>query len=178
MCGIAGFCNFKEDFEENTDYWNFRLEKMRAVLAHRGNDARGRYLKKHIGLSHSRLAIRDILCGDQPMTRTHNGYDYTICYNGEIYNTDELIPELSENGFVCSTTSDTEVILYAYIHWGADFVNRLNGILHLPYGMRLKAGYFCTATALVSNRFLCHPRGFSGVWLRAKGLLCAPSSKA
>ena len=128
MCGIAGFCNFKEDFEENTDYWNFRLEKMRAVLAHRGNDARGRYLKKHIGLSHSRLAIRDILCGDQPMTRTHNGYDYTICYNGEIYNTDELIPELSENGFVCSTTSDTEVILYAYIHWGADFVNRLNGI--------------------------------------------------
>lgn len=45
MCGIAGFCNFKEDFEENTDYWNFRLEKMRAVLAHRGNDARGRYLK-------------------------------------------------------------------------------------------------------------------------------------
>ena len=99
MCGIAGFCNFKEDFEKNTDYWNFRLEKMRAVLAHRGNDARGRFLKKHIGLSHSRLAIRDILCGDQPMTRTHNGYDYTICYNGEIYNTDELIPELSENGF-------------------------------------------------------------------------------
>lgn len=159
MCGIAGFCNFKEDFEENTDYWNFRLEKMRAVLAHRGNDARGRFLKKHIGLSHSRLAIRDILCGDQPMTRTHNGYDYTICYNGEIYNTDELIPELSENGFVCSTTSDTEVILYAYIHWGADFVNRLNGILHLPYGMRLKAGYFCTATALVSNRFFMPSEG-------------------
>ena len=48
MCGIAGFCNFKEDFEENTDYWNFRLEKMRAVLAHRGNDARGRFLKKHM----------------------------------------------------------------------------------------------------------------------------------
>ena len=47
MCGIAGFCNFKENFEENTDYWNFRLEKMRAVLAHRGNDARGRFLKKH-----------------------------------------------------------------------------------------------------------------------------------
>lgn len=81
------------------------------------------------------------------MTRTHNGYEYTICYNGEIYNTDELIPKLSENGFVCSTTSDTEVILYAYIHWGADFVNRLNGILHLPYGMRLKTGCFYTATA-------------------------------
>lgn len=153
MCGIAGFCNFKENFEENTDYWNFRLEKMRAVLAHRGNDARGRFLKKHIGLSHSRLAIRDILCGDQPMTRTHNGYDYTICYNGEIYNTDELIPELSENGFVCSTTSDTEVILYAYIHWGADFVSRLNGIFAFAIWDAAKTGCFCTATAWVSNRY-------------------------
>ena len=47
MCGIAGFCNFKEDFEENTDYWNFRLEKMRAVLAHRGNDARIALLLLH-----------------------------------------------------------------------------------------------------------------------------------
>lgn len=84
MCGIAGFCNFKEDFEENTDYWNFRLEKMRAVLAHRGNDARGRYLKKHIGLSHSRLAIRDILCGEPPHDAHTQWLCYTTCYNGEI----------------------------------------------------------------------------------------------
>ena len=93
-------------------------------------DPRGRYLKKAYSyFAHSRLAMSvNILCRIQPMTRTHNGYEYTICYNGEIYNTDELIPELSQNGFVCSTTSDTEVILYAYIHWGADFVNRLNGI--------------------------------------------------
>lgn len=121
MCGIAGFCNFKEDFEENTDYWNFRLEKMRAVLAHRGNDARGRFLKKHIGLSHSRLAIRDILCGDQPMTRTHNGCDYTICYNGEIYNTDELIqscpkmalsaPQPQTQRLFCTPTSIGALIL-------------------------------------------------------------------
>ena len=128
MCGIAGFCNYKDNYEEKADYWHFRLEKMRAVLAHRGNDARGRFLKKHIGLAHSRLAIRDILCGDQPMTRTHDGYDFTIVYNGEIYNTDELVPELSKNGYICTTSSDTEVILYAYIHWGADFVTRLNGI--------------------------------------------------
>ena len=112
MCGIAGFCNFKEDFEENTDYWNFRLEKMRAVLAHRGNDARGRYLKKHIGLSHSRLAIRDILCGDQPMTRTHNGYEYTICYNGEIYNTDALYaPQPQTPRLFCTPTSIGALIL-------------------------------------------------------------------
>ena len=55
MCGIAGFCNFKEDFEENTDYWNFRLEKMRAVLAHRGNDAEDVSLKS---ISVCRTAVR------------------------------------------------------------------------------------------------------------------------
>ncbi len=87
-----------------------------------GNDARGRYLKKHIGLAHSRLAIRDILCGNQPMTRSCDGRSCTIVYNGEIYNTDEIIPELNKNGYVLSTTSDTEVILYAYMHYGADFV--------------------------------------------------------
>ena len=128
MCGIAGFCNYKENYEEKPDYWHFRLEKMRAVLAHRGNDARGRYLKKHIGLSHSRLAIRDILCGNQPMTRSRDGYSCTIVYNGEIYNTDELLPELTKNGYVSTTTSDTEVVLHAYMHWGPDFVSRLNGI--------------------------------------------------
>ena len=93
-----------------------------------GNDARGRYLKKHIGLAHSRLAIRDILCGNQPMTRSCDGRSCTIVYNGEIYNTDEIIPELNKNGYVLSTTSDTEVILYAYMHYGADFVEKLNGI--------------------------------------------------
>lgn len=51
-----------------------------------------------------------------------------IVYNGEIYNTDELMPELKEAGYYFETTSDTEVILYAYIHFGIDFVNRLNGI--------------------------------------------------
>lgn len=96
----------------------FPSRKMRAVLAHRGNDARGRYLKKHIGLAHSRLAIRDILCGNQPMTRSCDGRSCTIVYNGEIYNTDEIIPELNKNGYVLSTTSDTEVILYAYMHYG------------------------------------------------------------
>ena len=138
MCGIAGFCSYKNNYDEKPDYWHFRLEKMRAVLAHRGNDARGRYLKKHIGLAHSRLAIRDILCGNQPMTRSCDGRSCTIVYNGEIYNTDEIIPELNKNGYVLSTTSDTEVILYAYMHYGADFVEKLNGIFAIreqrPHG--------------------------------------------
>ena len=54
--------------------------------------------------------------------------EYVIVYNGEIYNTDELMPELDKAGFIFETTTDTEVILYAYIYYGINFVNKLNGI--------------------------------------------------
>ncbi|HPU58935.1 MAG TPA: asparagine synthase (glutamine-hydrolyzing), partial [Candidatus Avimonas sp.] len=63
-----------------------------------------------------------------PMIRNTSSAEYVIVYNGEIYNTDELMPELKRAGYVFETTSDTEVILYAYIHYGIEFVSRLNGI--------------------------------------------------
>lgn len=128
MCGIAGFCNFNTDYTEHTEYWLDTLVRMRSSVAHRGRDDSGEYLKKHVGLGHSRLSIRDLRYGKQPIIRTMDGYDYVIVYNGEIYNTEELIPPLKENGYVFETTTDTEVILYAYIHYGLDFVNKLNGI--------------------------------------------------
>lgn len=101
---------------------------MHEKLIHRGGDASGIYLTPHAGLSHQRLSIRDITHGAQPMIRHRDGADYAIVYNGEIYNTDELIPELTAAGYNFLTTSDTEVILYAYMHFGASFVSRLNGI--------------------------------------------------
>ena len=101
---------------------------MHEKLIHRGGDASGIYLTPHAGLSHQRLSIRDITHGAQPMIRHRDGADYAIVYNGEIYNTEELIPELTSAGYNFLTTSDTEVILYAYMHFGASFVSRLNGI--------------------------------------------------
>jgi len=74
------------------------------------------------------LSIRDLCFGAQPIIRNISGTEYVIVYNGEIYNTDELMPELTSAGYVFETTTDTEVILYAYIHYGIDFVNKLNGI--------------------------------------------------
>ena len=128
MCGIAGFCNHKMNYENQAGSWRTCLEQMRTVLAHRGNDNHGIYLNKTTGLAHSRLSIRDIAGGSQPMTRKLDGHSFTIVYNGEIYNTDELIPELSKNGYIFETTSDTEVILYSYMHFGPEFVRHLNGI--------------------------------------------------
>ncbi|HHW49786.1 MAG TPA: asparagine synthetase B, partial [Clostridiaceae bacterium] len=128
MCGIAGFCNFNIDYTQKRDYWNNILIKMRESVAHRGNDNTGEFLRMHVGLSHTRLSIRDLCFGRQPIVRSIGDTEYVIVYNGEIYNTDELVPELKKAGFRFETTTDTEVILYAYIYHGIDFVNKLNGI--------------------------------------------------
>ena len=93
MCGIAGFCSLKRCYTDRQSFWENILVSMHEKLIHRGGDASGIYLTPHAGLSHQRLSIRDITHGAQPMIRHRDGADYAIVYNGEIYNTDELIPE-------------------------------------------------------------------------------------
>ena len=128
MCGISGFCDFEEDFTQDWDHWNEILAGMRLAIAHRGNDQTGAYLRANAGLSHTRLSIRDLAGGAQPMVRRADEAEYAIVYNGEIYNTDELRPALERAGHRFETTCDTEVILYAYMEYGPDFVKKLNGI--------------------------------------------------
>lgn len=128
MCGIAGFCNFQQNYLRENQRWENILTDMHEKLARRGNDAHGIYLSKEAGLSHARLSIRDIAKGSQPMTRRRQNRSCSIVYNGEIYNTDELVFDLRAAGCVFDTTSDTEVILYAYLCYGEDFVEKLNGI--------------------------------------------------
>lgn len=128
MCGISGFCNFDQDYVRKRPFWETILSDMHRRLARRGNDDSGIWLSRHAGLSHARLSIRDIRNGSQPMVRRKDGRLCAIAYNGEIYNTDELIPELAAAGFTFTTTSDTEVLLNAYLCYGPEFVTRLNGI--------------------------------------------------
>lgn len=126
MCGIAGFVNFKEDLSGR--YYQEIGENMGEVLTHRGPDAKGIWQGKNAVLSHARLAVIDPLGGTQPMTRIFGGAEYTIVYNGELYNTKEIRRELTNSGCSFSTASDTEVLLMAYIHYGAGCVHILNGI--------------------------------------------------
>ena len=128
MCVITGFCNFKTNFKEKEDYYTTLLINMHQTLAHRGNDESGHYLKKHIGLSHAKLSLQNIPKEPPPTVRHIGNREYALTYDGKIYNTDELIPILKQAGFLFHTTSDTEVILYSYIHFGPSFVNHLNGI--------------------------------------------------
>ena len=131
MCGIAGMCDFGRSFICTEDIRERNLEtlvNMRKVIAHRGNDQSGEYLRDHVGLSHTRLSIRDIKNGIQPMVKNREGKIYAIVYNGEIYNTNELTKDLKNRGYEFETTCDTEAILNAYMEYGSDCVNHLNGI--------------------------------------------------
>ncbi len=128
MCGIAGFCNFEQNYQKKCGYWDNVLLDMRKAIAHRGADDSGAFMRQNVGLSHTRLAIRDLSNGVQPIFRKVNDEEYAISYNGELYNTTELKSRLINEGYEFRTTTDTEVILYAYIHFGMDFVKMLNGI--------------------------------------------------
>lgn len=128
MCGIAGFCSFQDDDTLDQKAQIRTLVDMRRSIAHRGEDQTGEYLNANAGLAHTRLSIRDVSGGIQPMRRQAGGADYVIVYNGEIYNTEEIAPELKKRGYVFETTADTEVILYAYMEYGLACAEMLNGI--------------------------------------------------
>ena len=128
MCGISGFCDFSLNYYDKKPFWETILVQMHETLKHRGPDQAMIDLQPHVGLSHARLSIRDLEGGIQPMTRTFHGKTCSIVYNGEIYNHRELLPELQAAGYRFTTTSDTEIILCAYMHFGKNFVEKLNGI--------------------------------------------------
>ena len=114
MCGIAGFCNLKCDKMKN-------IEKMKERMHHRGPDAGGEYFSEdgQVTLGHRRLSIVDLSeNGSQPMT-SHSGR-YVIVFNGEIYNHREIAKKLTGDGVVKAFkgTSDTEVLLEAFEHYG------------------------------------------------------------
>lgn len=101
---------------------------MRTAIAHRGRDQTGEYLRHHVGFAHTRLSIRDLAGGAQPMVRRRAEGEYAIVYNGEIYNAEELKQELLGRGYRFETTCDTEVILCGYMEYGMEVAKKLNGI--------------------------------------------------
>jgi asparagine synthase (glutamine-hydrolysing) len=96
------------------------------TLTHRGPDAEGDWIEDGVFLGHRRLSIIDLRTGGQPMHSSDNRY--TVVYNGEIYNFQELRKELSDAGAKFSTQSDTEVILEGYRCWGSDVTQHLHGM--------------------------------------------------
>lgn len=123
MCGIVGICGH-EPIEDDELFLS-----MRDRLSHRGPDDAGFWQSADhtIMLGHRRLAIIDLSpAGHQPMSDIDE--HYTIVFNGEIYNFQELRTELASLGHCFRTQSDTEVILKAYRHWGEQCIERFNGM--------------------------------------------------
>lgn len=105
------------------------LAAMQKALIHRGPDGSGSYLapSSQAGLTHTRLAIIDLsVGGQQPMTSSDGRY--TITFNGEIYNYQQLRARLEAAGEVFKTSSDTEVVLKMYISKGSKCVHFLRGM--------------------------------------------------
>ena len=131
MCGIAGFFDADASFLSNEEQYQILLAKMGRTLKHRGPDASGTLLCNRCGLAHRRLSIIDITGGAQPMSKIYSDYHYHIVYNGEIYNTDDLRHKLTTLGVHFKTTSDTEVLLLGFIHFGPSFIQDVDGIFAL-----------------------------------------------
>lgn len=119
MCGISGAIGF------NKEYLNFK-DHFRSSLDHRGPDASTEWLHESVHLNHNRLSIIDLEGGNQPFISKNN--EYTLVYNGELYNYKELRQQLEAQGHSFYSESDTEVILNSYIEWGSKCLNRFRGM--------------------------------------------------
>ena len=105
MCGIAGSVNFRLPYES-----------IKSAMGHRGPNEEGTFSHANVDLFHLRLAILDISSGKQPMTLDDR---YTIIFNGEIYNFNNLKVELEASGVNFRGHSDSEVLLHLFARDGA-----------------------------------------------------------
>ena len=153
MCGIAGEVSFSNSVIKNKDSF-LRMQK---VLAPRGPDQNGIYIKDNAALVHSRLCVIDIENGIQPMTTKYGENEYTLVYNGELYNTDEIRDELKLLGHKFVGHSDTEVVLKAYVEWKEKCVEKFNGIFAFGvYEVNNQKLYLCRDRIGVKPLFYTH----------------------
>lgn len=137
MCGIAGYIDDKVAVADR----DALLERMLEAIAHRGPDARGKWIDGPVALGHNRLAIIDLSDdGLQPMKRD----DLQLIFNGEIYNYIEVRQELQKSGHQFRSHSDSEVILAAYQQWGAECVQRFVGMWAFAIWDEKKQELFCS----------------------------------
>ena len=120
MCGITGWVDYERDLTAEAR----TALAMTRTMALRGPDDEGLWTDTHVALGHRRLAVIDIEGGVQPMSEG----PATIVYSGEAYNFRELRRELEGHGHRFRTRSDTEVVLRAYLQWGAGLADKLNGM--------------------------------------------------
>lgn len=123
MCGIFGLINKVGNADGDV------VARMTKLVAHRGPDGQGVLVRGNVGLGHRRLAVIDLSKeGAQPMRdATHPVW---IVFNGEIYNYRELRSQLERGGYTFHSSTDTEVLLSAYLEWEQTVCSILMGCGH------------------------------------------------
>ena len=124
MCGIAGLINFGA---RNT--CAAEVQQMVDTLLHRGPDGTGTYQSSNgeVAFGAARLAIVDIENGVQPVVILHRNDEFSIVFNGEIYNYASLRTQLEDFGHIFRTDCDTEVALRCYMQWGTGAFSKFDG---------------------------------------------------
>jgi asparagine synthase (glutamine-hydrolysing) len=136
MCGITGL--FDTCGSRQID--RAALARMNESQHHRGPDEGRIHVEPGVGLGHRRLSIIDVSTGQQPLFNEDGSV--VVVFNGEIYNYQDLIPELQALGHVFRTKSDTEVIVHAWEAWGERCVERFRGMFAFALWDRNRQTFF------------------------------------
>ena len=167
MCGIAGMLSKDIDLRERRTL----IKNISDSLKMRGPDGYGDFTKPYVSLIHRRLAVIDPERGAQPMTFGK----YTIVYNGEIYNTEEIRNELTAAGYSFDTHCDTEIILKAYHLWKEESCKKLNGIFaYAVWDDEVKELFLCRDRIGVKPLYFTQKDGIFAFASRIKSLLLIP----
>ncbi len=175
MCGITGFIDYQKLISE-TDLLNAS-----AAIRHRGGDGNGHIYNVHenytVGLANERLATIDPTSnGAQPFTSQCG--NYTITFNGTIYNYIDLRAALIKYGTIFTTLSDTEVLIECYKKWGHQLFDKIDGAFAFAIlDRREKQLFLARDTMGVKPLYFYKDKNFFAFSSELKGLLKYPIEK-
>ncbi|HZM99444.1 MAG TPA: asparagine synthase (glutamine-hydrolyzing) [Pyrinomonadaceae bacterium] len=125
MCGITGWASLNSHTPPPEGAREL-LHSMCERMVHRGPDSEGSYVTSGVALGMRRLAIIDLVTGEQPAFNEDKSV--TVVLNGEIYNYRELRTDLEKRGHTFRSASDTEVLPHLYEEYGDEMIRELNGM--------------------------------------------------
>ena len=149
MCGLFGVLSTKKLNDRK------KFLSCLNLLKHRGPDAQGTFFDENIYFGHNRLSIIDVSKkANQPMYTKAN--DYTLIYNGELYNYQILKKQLIKKGYKFFSNSDTEVVLNSIREWGVNIIKKFDGMFAFALWNIKKKNYLSQGIDMELNPYITH----------------------
>ena len=125
MCGITGWADLNSHTAPLTGGKQL-LHSMCERMTHRGPDSEGLFVTSGVALGMRRLAIIDLVTGEQPVFNEDKSI--AVVLNGELYNYREVRADLEKRGHSFRSASDTEILPHLYEEYGDDMMSHINGM--------------------------------------------------